>query len=50
MKGVKGSEEAYKEAEELLKNATGAKRVVIFDHTIRSVPPQTCTGKRVGGS
>ena len=27
----------YKEAEELLKNATGAKRVVIFDHTIRFV-------------
>ena len=27
----------YKEAEELLKNATGAKRVVIFDHTIRLV-------------
>ena len=25
----------YKEVEELLKNATGAKRVFIFDHTIR---------------
>ena len=27
--------EYYKEVEELLKNVTGAKRVVIFDHTIR---------------
>ena len=27
----------YKETEELLEKATGAKRVVIFDHTIRSV-------------
>ena len=25
----------YKEVEELLKNVTGAKRVLIFDHTIR---------------
>jgi hypothetical protein len=27
----------YKEVEELLKNHTGAKRVLIFDHTIRQV-------------
>lgn len=27
----------YKEAEELLKNVTGAKKVFIFDHTIRQV-------------
>ena len=33
----------YKEVEELLKKVTGAKRVVIFDHTIRyvlSCPPK----------
>ena len=30
----------YKEVEEILKKHTGAKRILIFDHTIRQVHPE----------
>ncbi len=38
--------EYYKEVEELLKTVTGAKRVFIFDHTIRCVFPPLIGGSR----
>ncbi|KAH7410511.1 amino acid permease-domain-containing protein [Phaeosphaeria sp. MPI-PUGE-AT-0046c] len=40
----------YAETEQLLKNATGASRVFIFDHTIRRQPPgQAAIGRNLRG-
>ncbi len=39
----------YKETEELVKRASGAKRVVVFDHTLRSGDEATREAKQVGG-
>ena len=39
----------YKETEELVKKTSGAKRVVVFDHTLRSGDEATREAKQVGG-
>ncbi len=39
----------YKETEELVKKTSGAKRVVVFDHTVRSGDEATREAKQVGG-
>ena len=39
----------YKETEELVKRTSGAKRVVVFDHTVRSGDEATREAKQVGG-
>ncbi len=39
----------YKETEELVKKTAGAKRVVVFDHTLRSGDEATREAKQVGG-
>ena len=39
----------YKETEELVKKSSGAKRVVVFDHTLRSADQATRDEKKVGG-
>ena len=39
----------YKETEELVKRTSGAKRVVVFDHTLRSGDEATREAKQVGG-
>ena len=39
----------YKETEDLVKKTSGAKRVVVFDHTLRSGDEATREAKQVGG-
>lgn len=39
----------YKETEELVKKTSGARRVVVFDHTLRSGDEATREAKQVGG-
>lgn len=39
----------YKETEELVKKTSGAKRVVVFDHTLRSGDEATREARQVGG-
>jgi hypothetical protein len=39
----------YKETEELVKQSSGAKRVVVFDHTLRSADQATREAKMIGG-
>lgn len=39
----------YKETEELVKKSSGAKRVLVFDHTLRSADQATREAKKVGG-
>jgi len=39
----------YKEIEELVKKSSGAKRVVVFDHTLRAADQATREEKKVGG-
>lgn len=39
----------YEETEELVKKTSGAKRVVVFDHTLRSGDEATREAKQVGG-
>ncbi len=39
----------YKETEELVKKSTGAKRVLVFDHTLRSADEATREEKMIGG-
>jgi hypothetical protein len=39
----------YKETEELVKKSSGAKRVVVFDHTLRSADQATREEKQIGG-
>ena len=39
----------YKETEELVRKTSGAKRVVVFDHTLRSGDEATREAKQVGG-
>ena len=39
----------YKETEELVKQASGAKRVLVFDHTLRSADMATREAKQISG-
>jgi hypothetical protein len=39
----------YRETEELVKKTSGAKRVVVFDHTLRSADPTTREEKQISG-
>ena len=39
----------YRETEELVKKTSGAKRVVVFDHTLRSADPVTREEKQISG-
>lgn len=39
----------YRETEELVKKTSGAKRVVVFDHTLRSADPATREEKQISG-
>lgn len=39
----------YKETEELVRKTSGAKRVVVFDHTLRSADQATRNEKKIGG-
>lgn len=39
----------YPEIEELVKRTAGAKRVLVFDHTLRSADQATREGKKIGG-
>jgi hypothetical protein len=39
----------YKETEELVKQTSGAKRVLVFDHTLRSADPATREEKQISG-
>ena len=39
----------YKETEELVKRTSGAKRVVVFDHTLRSADEATREEKQISG-
>jgi hypothetical protein len=39
----------YPETERLLKEATGAREVLIFDHTVRNTAPEQQSGRRVRG-
>lgn len=39
----------YPEVERLLKDATGAAEILIFDHTLRSTAPESQSGRRVRG-
>jgi hypothetical protein len=39
----------YKETEELVKKASGAKRVLVFDHTLRSADSATREEKKISG-
>jgi hypothetical protein len=39
----------YKETEELVKQSCGAKRVLVFDHTLRSADEATREAKMIGG-
>jgi hypothetical protein len=39
----------YKETEELVKRTSGAKRVVVFDHTLRSADQATREAKQISG-